>query len=70
MAMWFCDCKSDCYHFPKLCGLLLDENVILYNRIMKQFRQHSLRANGKTLPTMKPSESQEANKIGGGVRTD
>lgn len=37
---------------------------------MKQFRQYNVRAHGKTPPTMKPSESKKANKIGGGVRTD
>lgn len=37
---------------------------------MKQFSQYSVRANGKTPPTMKPSESEKANKIGGGARTD
>ena len=37
---------------------------------MKQFSQYSVRANGKTPPPMKPSESEKANKIGGGVRTD
>lgn len=36
---------------------------------MKQFSQYSVRANGKTPPTMKPS-GLKANKIGGGVKAD
>ena len=37
---------------------------------MKQRSQYSVQANGKTPLTMKPSESEKANKIGGGVRTN
>ena len=37
---------------------------------MKQLSQYHVWANGKTPLTMKPSESEKANKIGGGVRTN